>query len=150
MDALLYLTVWISLSLFALAEVARDRTDALWPRAVSAVGLALMIVHIFIAMDIRHGWQHSSAVTATAQQTHQVYGIAWGGGIYVNYLFILVWGLAVPGFRGSGVRIAPVFFLIVIANAAIVFAVGWRRVLGVLIVFVLLYAWRPSNPRRAI
>ena len=159
MDALLYLTVWISLGLFALAEFARDRTAASWPRAVSATGLALMIVHIFIAMGMRHSWQHDAAVAATAQQTEQVFGVAWGWGIYINYLFVVVWGLAVPGFLGSGVpgfgvprvpgfwvRVARVFFLIVIANAAIVFAVGWRRVLGVAIVGVLAFAWSQRRP----
>jgi hypothetical protein len=142
-NALLYLTVWISLSLFALAELARDRTSASWPRAVSAAGLALMIVHILIAMDIRHGWRHDAAVAATAQQTERIYGVAWGWGIYVNYLFVVIWGLAVPGFW---VRVARVFFLIVIANAAIVFAVGWRRVLGVAIVGVLAFAWSRRPP----
>ena len=162
MDALLYLTVWISLSLFALAELARDRTSASWPRTASAAGLALMIVHILIAMDIRHGWQHDAAVAATAQQTEQIYGVAWGWGIYVNYLFVGVWGLAVPGFLDSGVpgfgvprvpgfwvRVARVFFLVVIANAAIVFAAGWRRVLGVVIVGVLAFAWSRRRPRGA-
>jgi hypothetical protein len=160
-DALLYLTVWVSLSLFALAEIARDRTVQSWPREVSAAGLALMIVHILIAMGVRHGWQHAAAVAATAQQTNQVYGVEWGWGIYVNYLFVVTWGMAVPGFRGSGVpgfgvpevprfwvRTARVFFLVVIANATIVFAVGWRRVLGVAIVGVLLYAWRARTVAR--
>ena len=27
----------------------------------------------------------------TARQTAAVYGVAWGGGVYVNYLFVGVW-----------------------------------------------------------
>jgi hypothetical protein len=154
-DALLYLTVWVSLSLFALAEIARDRTIESWPRAVSAAGLALMIVHILIAMGVRHGWQHAAAVAATAHQTNQVYGVEWGWGIYVNYAFVLAWCWMVicwvPGCRGSGVpwcgfwflvRVAAqAFFAIVIANAAVVFATGWRRLLGVSIMGILVLAW---------
>ena len=147
MDALLYVTVWISLSLFAIAELARDRTSRPWPRAASATGLALLILHILIAMGWRHGWSHASSVVATAQQTREVYGLDWGGGAYVNYVFAIVWGLLlVPGLQGARVlrfwvAITRVSLLIVIANAAIVFAAGWRRGLGALIVAVLVYAW---------
>ena len=155
MDALLYSTVWSSLSLFAIAEVARDRTTRPWPRAASAAGLALMAAHIVIAMAWRHGWSHASSVVATAQQTREVYGLDWGGGVYVNYVFAIVWGLSlVPWVRGAGVPrfwvlITRAFFLIVIANAAIVFAAGWRRALGALIVAALLYAWTRPGTRRA-
>ena len=153
MDALLYLTVWISLSLFALAELARGRTVRGWPRAVSAAGLALMIVHILIAMGARHDWQHTSAMAATAQQTREVYGVAWGGGVYVNYVFTIVWGLwLVPGCQGARAprfwgQIARGLFLIVIGNAAVVFAAGWRRWLGVAIVVVLALAWFRRDAR---
>ncbi len=170
MDALLYITVWISLSLFVLAEIARDRTMRAWPRAVSAAGLAMMVVHILIAMGFRHEWSHASAVAATAVQTRDVYGVDWGGGVYVNYGFVVLWGLAVLGCLGVGVvgcwgaagaggaaggrggrnavvRVVRWAFLIVIANAAVVFAGGWRRLLGVAIVSALVAAW--FGPRRA-
>ena len=154
MDALLYLSVWISLSLFALAEVARARTARAWPRAVSAAGLVLMIVHILIAMGGRHDWSHTSALAATAAQTGDVYGLDWGGGVYVNYVFVVLWILVVlrcwgdqPGAAGAGrVPNAIVWavrwgFLIIIANAAVVFAGGWRRLAGAAIVGALVVAW---------
>lgn len=174
MDALLYLTVWISLSLFALAEVARHRTARTWPRAVSAAGLVLMIVHVFIAMGWRHDWAHSSALATTAAQTRDVYGLDWGGGVYVNYVFVVLWTFLVlgcwgdregagadrhgagseqqgagggpAGAGGAGLRHAVVWavrwvFLIIIANAAVVFAGGWRRLAGAAIVAALVVAW---------
>ena len=156
MDALLYITVWISLSLFVLAEIARDRTTRVWPRAVSTAGLALLVVHILIAMGFRHEWSHASALAATAAQTDEVYGLGWGGGVYVNYAFVVLWGLGVLGCWGAagagGGRNAAEWalrwaFLIVIANAAVVFAGGWRRLLGVAIVAALVAAW--FGPRRA-
>ena len=119
-----------------------------------------MLVHILVAMGWRHGWSHASAGLATAQQTREVYGLDWGGGVYVNYAFIRTWCWMVicwvPGCRGAGVpgcgfwflvrAAGQAFFAIVIANAAIVFAVGWRRVLGVLIVGVLAFAWTRRGP----
>lgn len=160
MDALLYLSIWISLSLFALAEVARARTARAWPRAVSAAGLVLMIVHILIAMGWRHDWSHTSALAATAAQTGDVYGLDWGGGVYVNYVFVVLWMFAVLGRRGCwgeqhGAGRPPHaivwagrwVFLIIIANAAIIFAGGWRRLLGVTIVAALAGAW--LHARRA-
>ena len=169
MDALLYLTVWIALSLFAIAELAGGRASGSWPRAMSAAGLALMVAHILIAMGTRHDWQHASAVAATARQTREVYGVEWGWGVGVNYAFTIVWGLSlVPRFQGAGVsastrsasarprrseggpgfwvRFTRVLFLIVIANAAIVFAAGWRRLLGVAIVGVLALSWSRRRP----
>ena len=151
MGALLYATVWISLILFALAELARDRTSRSWPTVVSAAGLALMVTHILIAMDARHGWQHASAIAATAEQTRSVYGLNWGGGVYVNYAFVTAWALtflrAVPGYRGAGVpavrALVRAAFLIIIFNAAVVFAAGWRRAIGVVVVAALAYAWWP-------
>jgi hypothetical protein len=155
-DALLYVTVWTSLSLFATAELARPRTSRPWPRVASAAGLALMVVHILIAMAWRHHWSHASSIVATAQQTREVYGLDWGGGVYVNYVLVIVWGLSlVPWFRGAGVPrfwvlVTRGLLLVVIANAAIVFAAGWRRGMGALIVAVLVYAWsrRPVEQRR--
>ena len=167
MDALLYVTAWTSLSLFALAEVGRDRTARAWPRVVSAAGLALMVVHILIAMGWRHEWVHASAIAATAAQTRGVYGLDWGGGVYVNYVFVVLWTLAVLGRWGAHsawgaaaprraaaagsatrvpARVARWVFLIIIANATIVFAGGWRRLLGVAIVAALAVAW--FGPRR--
>jgi hypothetical protein len=31
------------------------------------------------------------AVLETARQTDAVYGVSWGGGVYVNYLFVAAW-----------------------------------------------------------
>ena len=49
------------------------------------------LLHILIAMSHHHRWSHEAAVLETARQTAAVYGLAWGGGVYVNYLFVGVW-----------------------------------------------------------
>ena len=160
MSTALYSTIWISLVLFVAAQHGWRRARAglrppAWMHVANAVGLALCIAHIAFAMGNVHGWSHEAAVRATAIQTESVYGRRWGGGLFVNYLFVIVW--AVEAFlrsraHGSFVDDAGtkwslrIFYGVVIFNAAVVFARGSMRVAGVLIVAALLLAWRP-NPR---
>jgi hypothetical protein len=118
----------------------------------------LLLVHIAIAMDVAHNWSHQSAVAATARQTSAVYGLNWGGGVYANYLFVAVWLFELWRWRRGSSPDAPraprprlivwtirIFYLVMILNAAVVFAVGPRRVAGAVIVAVLLWIWRPRR-----
>lgn len=50
-------------------------------------GCALLLLHIAIAFHLGHGWSHEAAW----EHTKQVGG--YGDGIYVNYVFALVWFL---------------------------------------------------------
>jgi len=99
-NAALYWIVWISLSFFALGEAGR-RSARTWAKPVSIAGLLLLAVHIVMAMGVRHGWSHAAAITATARQTSVVYGLDWGGGVYVNYLFVAVWLATFVSWRGN-------------------------------------------------
>jgi hypothetical protein len=153
---MIYWTIWFALVLFVAAQYGQ-RTSAHLPRwAVwtNVAGIVLCAIHIVITMGLVHGWSHAAALEATAQQTESVYGLRWGGGIYVNYLFVGVWTFDTwwhsrPN-RPSGDRWLRlplrVFYLMVIANAAVVFARPHMRVLGVGLVVALLYAWRPTRP----
>jgi hypothetical protein len=108
-------------------------------------------MHILIAMSVRHGWNHQSAVQATARQTAAVYGLDWGGGVYVNYLFVAVWIAEGVWWRRWPVRYAArprtiqwglrAFYFVIIANAAVVFASASGRVIGVGLVGWLLGIW---------
>ena len=150
MNAALYWIVWISLGLFALGELGKRHARS-WAWPASAIGLALLTIHIVIAMSVRHHWSHDAAIAATAGQTQAVYGLNWGGGLYVNYVYVAVWSIYLAVWHSVPSRALPsrtlmrvfrVFFLIVIVNAAIIFAGGWRRLVGVFIVGALLVAWR--------
>ena len=131
----LYSTIWIALTLFVLGE----RPGA-W--RVSVAGLVLAFVHTALAMGGVHGWSHARATSATAVQTEAVYGLAWGGGVYVNYAFLAAWAWHVRR-RARTQRptltdvLLRAFLFVVIFNASVVFASGWRRVLGVAICAVL-------------
>jgi hypothetical protein len=156
----LFVTIWLALAAFLGAEAGRrpafeGRQPARWSAPLSFAGLAWLIVHIVLAYAVRHDWSHEAAVRSTAQQTASVYGLDWGGGIYINYLFAVVW--AIDAWRwhvsAAGAAARPpalrwavrAFYAIIIVNAGIVFVPGLRRLLGVGIVAALFWAWRPSS-----
>jgi hypothetical protein len=152
----LYGTVWSALFSFGLGETARrpyvaTRVAARRAFAAHTAGLALMAAHIALAMGVVHRWSHAAAVAATAEQSDAVYGVAVGGGVFVNYLFVAVWAADAwwwrvnpdrPRLDPMSLRLLRVFYLVVLVNAAIVFAVGWRQAIGALFVGWLLWAWR--------
>jgi hypothetical protein len=137
---------------WAAAEVLMRRSPAaeLLARASATVGLALALVHVFLAFHVVYAWDHEAAVTATAQQTAAVVGWAWRGGIFVNYVFLALWLADVcwwwadPGSHRSR---SPRFelarlslFTFMFVNAAIVFAPAPGRVVGIAALTVVLLA----------
>ena len=111
----------------------------------------MCVLHIVIALGHYHHWSHDAAVAETARQTAAVYGLAWGGGVYVNYVFVAVWLAELSYWRARpaayfarspivvwGVR---AFFFTVVFNAAAVFAAPRARVAGVAMTVVLLLIW---------
>lgn len=153
MPAALYVTIWVALALFAAGEVGRSGRRAVpapWAWWVSLAGLMLAAAHFVLAFDVRHGWSHASAVRDTARQTAAVYGLDWGGGLYVNYAFLGVWALDLWRWKLSArgtprsqfpTWLARAFYVVVILNAAVIFATGWRRGLGAMLVAALVVAW---------
>jgi hypothetical protein len=155
----LYSTIWISLLLFVAAQhglrqPARVLRPAGWVQAANAIGLALCVAHITLAMGWVHGWSHELASAATAMQTKSVYGLRWGGGLFVNYLFVIVWATeAWMKSRPSGSVLDAagprwalrIFYGVVIFNAAVVFVRGPMRPAGLLLTAVLIAAWRPKH-----
>ena len=155
----LYLTIWLALWLFAAGELGRARIPARigWPWHASAAGLAFAIVHTILSFDLVHGWNHDDAVRSTAVQTEAVFGVPFGAGVYVNYVFFAVWLLDLAWWRRAGgvhqrsrglTLALQAFYLLIIANAAVVFALGWRRLLGATLVLILLAAWRAGDRMR--
>lgn len=160
MNIALYSTIWIALVLFCAGEAgrrnlrdARVPASATWAWWAFSCGALLCAVHIAIAMSARYAWSHQAAIDATARQTMAVYGLDWGGGVYLNYAFVIVWIVDAWQWRRDPSRdtrrpgalrwTMRALFLIMILNAGVIFAGGARRVAGVLVVLWLLWAWRP-------
>lgn len=156
MRALMLATIWVSLASFVAGEAGKTRyrhraVEARWAWPVWCLGLVACVVHILIAMAYRHGWSHRSAVLETARQTADVYGVAWSGGVYVNYLFVAVWLADLLWWRSNPRRYfqqAPWmrwalqgFYLVIVFNAAVIFAAPDRRLAGVAVTAALVGAW---------
>jgi hypothetical protein len=154
----LYATIWAALVLFVLAQHGRRHLAAgrpsRWAAWADAIGLSFCVIHIAIAMGAVHGWSHAAAAASTAAQTDAIYGLRWGGGMYVNYLFVLVWTVdaSVAHARPRRWSTSPaarwsirIFYAIVIANAAVVFARASMRVAGLVLLVMLVLAWRKTR-----
>ena len=67
---------------------ARCRSAA---RALWTAGCVLYLAHVVCAFHFYHHWSHAAAYQHTAERTAELTGWNWGGGIYFNYAFTVVW-----------------------------------------------------------
>ena len=156
MRALMLGTIWLALAGFVVGEAGKTRhrrtgVEPRWAWPVSLAGLLACVVHILVAMADRHGWSHQAAVLDTARQTAAVFGVAWGGGVYVNYLFVGLWLVELLRWRADPRRdlrqprwarwALRTFYLVIVFNAAVVFAAPDRRLAGAAVTAALLAAW---------
>ena len=158
MSGALYVTIWLALVCFVAAEsgkrfAVRRRVLPRWTTPVSALGIALLLTHIALAFHVKYDWNHAVAVRETARQTSATFGLDWGGGVYINYLFALVWAIdswwwhthpAEAAARPAALRWAlRIFYLTIVFNGAVVFVPGLHRWLGAALTLWLIWIWRP-------
>lgn len=64
-----------------------------WPleRAVNSAALAVYLLHVICAFQFFYSWSHATALRETARQTEALFGVNWGGGLYLNYALTAVW-----------------------------------------------------------
>ena len=135
------LTLWLARACVAFYAIAllisvgdRDSTLKRFKlcRAGWSAACLLLIVHVLAAFHFEHGWSHAAALKHTAEQTARVTGIDWGGGLYFNYAFLILWALDV-GFlwrspapdRSTLRRSTDLACLFMIFNATVVFGPKW-------------------------
>jgi hypothetical protein len=159
-NAALLTTVWLAMAGFVAGQ-AGQRVTALtgrapgWAWPVWSAGALLCVTHALLALAVRYEWNHERAVSATADQTAAVYGLHWGGGIYVNYVFLAVWLADAAWWRFDAAAflsrpcsltiLVRAFYFIVLINAAVVFAS--HRFPGLILMALLLWIWRPLPAR---
>jgi len=152
------LSVWLALTLFVAAQVARRSTTA-QTRSVGrwlfGVGWTAFLCHVLLAFEVHYGWSHATALAETATQTEALTGVRIGSGLYMNYAFGLIWLAGLFSWNGSDARtptrftwLARAFFVFMIVNGAVVFVEGPQRWFGLALVGALLCTWRPSMPAR--
>lgn len=144
LETAVFVTAAASVACWAAAEALPSRT--LW-----TTGALFMLAHAVLAFAAFYAWSHVTARDAVARQTAALTGMAFSGGIYVNYLLVSAWladaawwwasprGYAQrPRAVDAGVR-GFIFFIMV--NGAVVFADGVARLLGAAAVSIVGVAW---------
>ncbi|HZZ77932.1 MAG TPA: hypothetical protein VFE62_05415 [Gemmataceae bacterium] len=129
-------TVRLAMLLFV-ASLAIRRGTPRWGRIAWTVGCGFYLLHVGAAFAYYHHWSQEEAYAFTACQTAAVVGLDWGGGLYVNYLFTIVWLADVCWWwtdlpRPRWLDWAIIAFMGFIAfNATVVFATGFSRWFGI-------------------
>lgn len=123
--------------------------------AAWTLGLVGYLVHMLTAFGVYHHWSHREAYLDTARQTAEIFYLDWGGGLYFNYVFSVVWlGDVIwmwadsTGYQRRSRWISGavhVFMAFMFFNATVVFAAGWTRRFGLLACLALLVLWRRRN-----
>jgi len=55
------------------------------------IGCILYLTHVICAFEFFHDWSPARALGHTAAQTEALVGFRWGGGVYFNYAFTVLW-----------------------------------------------------------
>ena len=150
-------TVWLALTLYVASEIipaakGRPRLAGRW---LNTLGCAALLAHVAFAFNFYHHWSHTEAHAETARQTGELFGWYWGGGLYFNYIFALVWlgevtwtwanpagFLERPKWITNAIRC---FFLFMILNGAVVFPRGLARWFGLALCLLLTGCWWPRR-----
>jgi len=154
MRAVLIGTIWLALVGFVAGEHGKAR-QARWARGVWTAGAVLCAVPMAIAFVAVHGGSRAAMVADTARQTARVYGLDWGGGAYVNLVFLAcwlaeaAWWSVAPAAYDRRPRwmawLVGACYFVVILNGAVIFTRGVARLAGL----TLVGAWLPALLHRS-
>jgi len=145
-EALTRGTVWLALTLYVASELATRHSHPAAARRLNILGCAAFFAHVASAFQFYHHWSHSGAHAETARQTAQLTGWHSGTGLYINYIFGLVWlATIVKPPRTGRIWIVRGFFLFMIFNGAVVFVHRPLRWFGLLLCVVLIACWSPKR-----
>lgn len=150
-------TVWIAVAGYAIGccVFALSRGKKQWESAVRVIwtiACASLLAHFICAFHFYHNWSHAAAYRDTARQTKELFGLNWGGGVFINYGVLVVWIFDVGWWWLGGVesyRARPAipvvawhaFLLFIIFNATVLFAHGPARWIGAVVCVVISLCW---------
>jgi hypothetical protein len=134
-DFLIRNTVRLALVYWAVAVALMIRSLSSTARLAWTLGCAAYLVHVGLAFEYAHHWSHGEAFR------HVEVVSGYGEGIFVSYLFTLVWSVDVLWWwmDAKGYRQRPRwigwtvhgFMVFVIVNATVIFESGPTRWVGV-------------------
>lgn len=124
------------------------------------LGCLFYIVHVACAFHYFHHWSHAAALEHTAVRSAEVVGRRFGEGLYLNYLFTVVWvGDAAwqlcdrEGYRRRPRRYdfaVQGFMAFMALNAVVVFGHGATRWVGTAATVALVMLWIRSKRDSAL
>jgi hypothetical protein len=163
------LTIWtiraaVALYGFAVAaELLAAGRDS-WRRGARwfwTVGCVIYVIHVLVAFHYYHHWSHAAVFEHTARRTEEVVGARVGYGVFVSYVFTVLWVVdTLDWWRGGVARYAmrPLwlhallhgFFAFIIFNGTVIFETGPIRWFGIglFAVLTLLLALKLLNSPR--
>ncbi len=159
------ITIWIALCGYAFGVIVilvfpgnpRWQARARWAWTLGCLGL---LIHVCCAFHFYHNWSQSSAYVETARQTNEVFGINWGGGLFINYAFITIWVLdclwwwrSLDAYRQRPLPLIIAwqsFLIFIIFNATVVFKTGPLRWLGLGFCLAVSILWWFTRRRRIL
>lgn len=140
-------TVWVALMGYSitLTLLASGRWKA--TRFVWLASALTFLVHALIAMGSAYGWSHRTAIDATAADTALLTGIESGAGLWLNYLFTLIWLSDATYWVGTGDEsyrnrarwlqgLVHGFLGFMVVNGSIVFVSGPKRLFGLFLILL--------------
>lgn len=163
-------TIWMTITGYAVGATvfALSRGRRKWDGAARlawTVACISLLAHVACAFHFYHAWSHQAAYLDTARQTADVFGLDWGGGLYVNYALVVCWVADVGWWwlRGHDayrrrpwplVAVWHAFLFFIVFNATVVFENGLVRWAGLCACLCLCLAWwnaaaRGHSPRKA-
>ncbi|HYJ88297.1 MAG TPA: hypothetical protein VEW46_19690 [Pyrinomonadaceae bacterium] len=153
-------TIWVSIVgyavgsiTFALSTPTRRRVQwDLAARIVWTIACVSLVAHFISAFQFYHAWSHTAAYSDTARQTEELFGLNWGGGLFINYALLTAWIVDIAWWWRSGIdsyrkrpRLLVMlwhgFFVFIIFNATVVFADGVARWVGLAVALLLIITW---------
>src|SRR5262245_24460217 len=84
--ALLFAAAALVIRLLGASKSAQRAARRAW-----TAGCLAYLVHVGCAFHFYHHWSHWAAYDATARDTANRVGLESGAGLYVNYLFTILW-----------------------------------------------------------
>lgn len=130
--------------------------DTQFSKALWTLGCGFFVAHVVFAFQFYHHWSHAHAFKVTADRTREQLGVPLGEGIYVSYVFTLLWIAEVilmwslPKWYDNRPRwlywSVSAFMAFIAFNGAVVFEDGITRPLGIVATLGLaslgFFAWR--------
>ena len=136
---------WFVIALRDFARPARQSPrQPLWSLIVWNGACLTLILHVLLAFHFVHHWSHADAVRVTAERTAQTIGWAYGGGVYWNHAFLMIWSgdvvrrwhawiVGQPRSRGWEWAIHGLCAFMIF-NATVVFGPAWWRPAALVVV----------------